>query len=161
LSFVPNAELQLWRTVPRSKYHTDAQPSALGEPAGGAAGRGRSQAVLPALGLVARQPPAGVLKALSDMVTILARRLWPASPTVAWVRLGNSCATPSMLARNSILFTGDCRGQCRTLGVLSKWMEKLTREIADLLRPHQDQVQRLAEVPLLCLDSALSNHFRR
>jgi transposase len=40
------------------------------------------------------------------------------------------------------------------LHLIEKQIGQLDREMADLLRPHQDQVQRLAEVPGLGVDSA-------
>jgi transposase len=40
------------------------------------------------------------------------------------------------------------------LAMMEKQIGQLDQEIADLLRPHQDQVQRLAEVPGLGVDSA-------
>ena len=40
------------------------------------------------------------------------------------------------------------------LQLIEKQISQLDQEIADLLRPYQDQVQRLAEVPGLGVDSA-------
>jgi len=40
------------------------------------------------------------------------------------------------------------------LDLIEKQMGQLDQEIADLLHPHQDQVQRLAEVPGLGVHSA-------
>jgi transposase len=40
------------------------------------------------------------------------------------------------------------------LQLIERQISQLDQEIADLLRPHQDQVQRLAEVPGLGVDSA-------
>src|SRR5207249_1359786 len=42
----------------------------------------------------------------------------------------------------------------RELHLIEKQIDQLDQEMAALLRPHQDQVQRLAEVPGLGVDSA-------
>ena len=55
LSFVPDAEQRLWRTVTRTKVPVDAQSGAVAEPTGVSAGRGPHQVVQPGLGSAGRQ----------------------------------------------------------------------------------------------------------
>ena len=58
LSFVPDTEQRLWRTVTRRKYQLRLRPSTLAEPNRSSAGRSPSQAVQPSLGSAGRQRPA-------------------------------------------------------------------------------------------------------
>jgi len=50
LSFVPDAEQRLWRTVMHTKVLGEAQPSAAAESIGGSAGRSAHQNIQPSLG---------------------------------------------------------------------------------------------------------------
>jgi transposase len=152
LSFVPDAEQRLWRTVTRKKYQLRCdrvrlqnQVEALLEEAH----IKLSSLVTDLLGLSARR----MLKALADGETS------PAA--VAALADGRLRATPEQLC--------DALGACTELNVVYRRLLKmaleelrlideqicqLDQEMAILLSPHQAAVQRLAEVPGLGVDSA-------
>jgi transposase len=152
LSFVPDGEQRLWRTLTRTKYQrtrnkvrVQNQLEALLEEAH----IKLSSLVSELLGASARR----MLKALADGETDPA-----ALAALADQRLR---ATPPQLR--------DALGACTELNPVYRrlvkmaladlqWIEQqigqLDQEIASLLRKHQDAVQRLAEVPGLGVDSA-------
>jgi transposase len=152
LSFVPDAEQRLWRTVTRKKYQLRCarvrlqnQVESLLEEAH----TKLSSFVSDLLGLSAQR----MLKALADGETNPA-----ALAVLADVRL---CATPEQLC--------DALGACTELNavyrrllkmaleelrLIDEQIGKLDQEMASLLNQHQDAVQRLAEVPGLGVDSA-------
>jgi transposase len=152
LSFVPNAEQRLWRTVTRKKYQLRCdrvrlqnQLEALLEEAH----IKLSSLVTDLLGLSARR----MLQALADGETN------PAA--VAALADGRLRATPEQLR--------DALGACTELNpvyrrllkmgleelrLIDEQIGKLDQEMANLLSEHQDAVQRLAEVPGLGVDSA-------
>jgi transposase len=152
LSFVPDPEPRLWRTVTRRKHqltrlHVRMQnqlESLLEE-----AHIKLSGFVTDLLGVSARR----MLQALADGETEPA-----ALAALADKRLR---ATPAQLC--------DALGACRELNpvyrrlikmalqeleFLEQQIGQLDQEIANLLRPHEDAVKRLAEVPGLGVDSA-------
>jgi len=152
LSFVPDAEQRLWRTVTRKKYQLRCdrvrlqnQVEALLEEAH----IKLSSLVTDLLGLSARP----MLKALAEGET---------NPTaLAALADGRLRATPEQLC--------DALGACTELNVVYRRLLKmaleelrlideqigeLDKEMASLLSKHQDAVQRLAEVPGLGVDSA-------
>jgi transposase len=152
LSFVPDAEQRLWRTVTRRKYqlrrdHVRLQnqvESLLEE-----AHIKLSSLVSDLLGASARR----MLKALAEGETN------PAA--LAALADQNLRATPEQLC--------DALGACmdlkpvyrrllqmalEQLQFLEQQMDQLDQELASLLHPHQDAVQRLAEMPGLGVDSA-------
>jgi len=152
LSFVPDAEQRLWRTVTRRKYqlrrdHVRLQnqvESLLEE-----AHIKLSSLVSDLLGASARR----MLKALAEGETNPA----PLAALADW----KLRATPEQLC--------DALGACtdlkpvyrrllkmalEQLQFLEQQMDQLDQELASLLHPHQDAVQRLAEVPGLGVDSA-------
>jgi transposase len=152
LSFVPDAEQRLWRTVTRKKYQLRCdrvrlqnQVEALLEEAH----IKLSSLVTDLLGLSARR----MLKALADGETN------PAA--LAALADGRLRATPEQLC--------DALGACTELNavyrrllkmaleelrLIDEQISELDQEMASLLQPHQDPVQRLAEVPGLGVDSA-------
>ena len=152
LSFVPDAEQRLWRTVTRKKYQLRRdvvrlhnQLEALLEEAH----IKLSSLVSDLLGVSARR----MLKALADGETNPA-----ALAALAHERLR---ATPEQLC--------DALGACRELKpvyrrllkmaleqlqLLEQQIGQLDQELATLLHPHQDAVERLAEVPGFAVDSA-------
>jgi transposase len=152
LSFVPDAEQRLWRTVTRRKYqltrdHVRLQnqlESLLEE-----AHIKLSSLVSDLLGASARR----MLKALAEGET---------NPmALATLADGRLRATPEQLC--------DALGACtdlkpvyrrllkmalEQLQFLEQQIGQLDQEMASLLRPHQEAVERLAEVPGLGVDSA-------
>jgi transposase len=152
LSFVPDAEQRLGRTVTRKKYplrcdrvRLQNQLEALLEEAH----IKLSSLVTDLLGLSARR----MLKALANGETN------PAA--VAALADGRLRATPEQLC--------DALGACTELNavyrrllkmaseelrLIDEQIGKLDQEMANLLSEHQDAVQRLAEVPGLGVDSA-------
>src|SRR6516165_7119562 len=151
-SFVPDPEQRLWRTVTRAKYpqtRNRAQLQNRLEAFLEEAHIKLSSLVSDLLGASARS----ILKALADGETDPA-----ALAGLADYRLR---ATPEQLR--------DALGACQELHpvyrrllkavleeleLIEKQIGQLDQEMADLLRPHQDQVERLAEVPGLGVDSA-------
>jgi transposase len=150
LSFVPDAEQRLWRTVTRKKYQLrrdrvrlENQLESLLEEAH----IKLSSLVSDLLGLSAQR----MLKALADGETNPA--------TLAALAHERLRATPAQLC--------DALGACTDLKpvyrrilkmVLEQFLEQqisqLDQEMASLLNQHQDAVERLAEVPGLGVDSA-------
>src|SRR5499425_2379954 len=152
LSFVPDAEQRLWRTVTRKKYQLRCdrvrlqnQVEALLEEAH----IKLSSLVTDLLGLSARR----MLKALAEGETN------PAA--LAALADGRLRATPEQLC--------DALGACTELNavyrpllkmaleelqLIDEQIGQLDQEMASLLSRHQDAVERLAEVPGLGVDSA-------
>lgn len=151
LSFVPDGEQRLWRTVMRRKYQVT---------------RNRVQ-VQNRLECLLEEAHLKVSSLVSDLLGLSARRMLQAIAdgetdpakvtTLADYRLR---ATPEQLA--------DALGACTDLHpvyrrlikmaledvrVIDDQIDTLDREMAGLLRQHQDAVQRLAAVPGLGVDS--------
>ena len=152
LSFVPDAEQRLWRTVTRRKYQLTRDHVRLQNQVESLLEEAHiklSSLVSDLLGLSARR----MLKALAEGETNPA-----ALAALADARLR---ATPEQLC--------DALGACtdlkpvyrrllnlalEQLQFLEQQIGQLDQEMASLLHPHQDAVQRLAEVPGLGVDSA-------
>src|SRR2546426_10050541 len=152
LSFVPDAEQRLWRTVTRRKYQLTRDHVRLQNQVESLLEEAHiklSSLVSDLLGLSARR----MLKALAEGETNPA-----ALAALADARLR---ATPEQLC--------DALGACtdlkpvyrrllnmalEELQFLEQQIGQLDQEMASLLHPHQDAVQRLAEVPGLGVDSA-------
>ena len=152
LSFVPDAEQRLWRTVTRRKYQLTRDHVRLQNQVESLREEAHiklSSFVSDLLGLSARR----MLKALAQGETNPA-----ALAALADARLR---ATPEQLC--------DALGACtdlqpvyrrllnmalEQLQFLEQQIGQLDQEMASLLHPHQDAVQRLAEVPGLGVDSA-------
>jgi transposase len=152
LSFVPDPEQRLWRTVTRAKYQQ-------------AQNRVRLQNRLEAL---LEEAHIKLSSLVSDLLGVSARRMLRA--------LADGEADPAALAalanyqlRASQQQLRDALGACQELHpvyrrllkaalqeleLIDKQIRQLDQEMADLLRPYQDQVERLAEVPGLGVDSA-------
>jgi transposase len=152
LSFVPDPEQRLWRTVERRKYQLTRdrvrlqnQLEALLEEAH----IKLSSLVSDLLGASARR----MLKALAEGETnpaalaVLADRQLRATPEQLCDALGACTDLKPVYRRllNMIL---------EQLQFLEKQIAHLDQEMASLLSQHQDAVQRLAEVPGLGVDSA-------
>ena len=152
LSFVPDPEQRLWRTVTRRKLqmtrlHVRMQnqlESLLEE-----AHIKLSGFVTDLLGVSARR----MLQALADGETdpaalaALADKRLRATPAQLCDALG-ACTELNPVYRRLIKMA------LEELQFLEQQMGQLDQEIANLLRPHEDAVKRLAEVPGLGVDSA-------
>src|SRR6266550_136912 len=152
LSFVPDPEQRLWRTVMRTKYQLTRNRVQL---------QNRLEALL-------EEAHIKLSSLVSDLLGASARRMLHAladgetDPAVLAMRAdGRLRATPEQLC--------DALGACRELNptyrrllkmaledlyLIEKQIGQLDQEMADLLYPYQDQVQRLAEVPGLGVNSA-------
>jgi len=152
LSFVPDPEQRLWRTLMRRKYQMTRnrvqlqnQLEALLEEAH----LKLSSLVSDLLGASARR----MLRALADGETnavalaALADYRLQATPAQLQDALG-ACAGLDPTYRRLLSMA------LEELQLLEKQIGQLEQEMADRLRPHQDAVQRLAEVPGLGADSA-------
>jgi transposase len=152
LSFVPDAEQRLWRTVMRRKYQVTRSRVQL---------QNRLEALL-------EEAHIKVSSLVSDLLGISARRMLQAladgeTDPAALATLATAClrATPEQLC--------DAFQACPTLHPVYRRLLKLTLEelmsergsprqldqqMADLLAVHHEAVQRLAEVPGLGVDFA-------
>ena len=152
LSFVPDAEQRLWRTVSRTKYQLRRD-------------RVRLQNQLEAL---LEEAHIKLSSLVSDLLGVSARRMLQAlaegetdPAALAGLAHENLRATPPQLC--------DALGACKELNPVYRRLVKmaledlqlieqqighLDQELASLLRQHQDAVERLAEVPGLGVDSA-------
>ena len=152
LSFVPDTEQRLWRTLTRTrcqrtrdKVRLQNQLEALLEEAH----IKLSSLVSDLLGASARR----MLKALADgetdpaAVAALADQRLRATPAELRDALG-ACAEFNPVYRRLIRLALD------DLQLVEQQIGRLDQEIAGLLREHQDAVERLAEVPGLGVDSA-------
>jgi transposase len=152
LSFVPDPEQRLWRTLMRRKYQTTCNRVQL---------QNRLEALL-------EEAHLKLSSLVSDLLGTSARRMLQA--------LAEGETDPEALAaladyrlRATREQLCDALGACQELNpvyrrllamaleelhLIEKQMGQLEQEMADLLRPHQNSVQRLAEVPGLGVDSA-------
>ena len=152
LSFVPNAEQRLWRTVMRRKYQLTRNRCRL---------QNRLECLL-------EEAHIKLSSLVSDLLGVSARRMLRA--------LAGGETNPAMLAaladqrlRATPEQLCDVLGACRTLhpvyrrllemalaelGIIDDQISQLDQEMANLLTEHHDAVQRLAEVPGLGADSA-------
>src|SRR5215469_3962785 len=152
LSFVPDAEQRLWRTVTRKKYQLRCdrvrlqnQVEALLEEAH----IKLSSLVTDLLGVSARR----MLKALADGETnpaalaALADERLRATPEQLCDAVG-ACTELNAVYRRLLKMA------LEELRLIDEQIGQLDQEMASLLSPHQDAVERLAEVPGLGVDSA-------
>jgi len=152
LSFVPDPEQRLWRTVTRRKLQLTRlrvrmqnQVEALLEEAH----IKLSSLVSDLLGVSARR----MLQALADgetdpaVLAALAHERLRATPAQLCDALG-ACTELKPVYRRLLKMA------LAELGCLEQHIGQLDQEIANLLRPHEDAVKRLAEVPGLGVDSA-------
>jgi transposase len=152
LSFVPDVEQRLWRTVTRKKYQLRRDRVRLQNQLESLLEEAHiklSSFVSDLLGLSAQR----MLKALADGET---------NPTtLAALADGRLRATPEQLC--------DALGACTELNtvyrrllkmaleemrLIDEQIDELDKEMANLLSEHQDAVERLAEIPGLGVDSA-------
>lgn len=153
LSFVPDAEQRLWRTVTRRKYPLTRDKVRLHNQLESLLEEAHikvSSFVSDLLGLSARR----MLKALAEGATD------PAA--IAALADGRLRATPAQL-RDALGASTQLHGVYRRLlkmmledlQQLEEQLEQLDGEMVTLLQEHQEVVQRLAEVPGLGVSSAV------
>jgi len=152
LSFVPDVDQRLWRTVARTKYQLTRNRVQL---------QNRLEALL-------EEAHIKLSSLVSDLLGASARRMLEAiadgetnPETLAALADRGLRATQEQLQ--------DALGVCQELNPvyrrlirmvldevasIDKRIEQLNQEMANLLRPREDQVKRLAEVPGLGVDSA-------
>src|SRR5712664_1237738 len=152
LSFVPDAEQRLWRTVTRRKYQLTRDRVRLQNQLESLLEEAHiklSSLVSNLLGLSARR----MLKALAEGETnpaalaALADERLRATPEQLCDALG-ACTDLKPVYRRLLNMA------LEQLQFLEQQIGQLDQEMASLLHPHQDAVQRLAEVPGLGVDSA-------
>ena len=152
LSFVPDVEQRLWRTIVRTKYQLTRNRVQL---------QNRLEALL-------EEAHIKLSSLVSDLLGASARRMLEA---IAGGEINRE--TLAALADRGLRATEeqlqDALGVCQELNPvyrrlikmvldevasIDKRIDQLNQEMASLLRPHEDQVKRLAEVPGLGVDSA-------
>ena len=152
LSFVPDAEQRLWRTVTRRKYQLTRDRVRLQNQLESLLEEAHiklSSLVSDMLGASAQR----MLKALADGETnpaalaALADRKLRATPEQLCDALG-ACTDLKPVYRRLLKMA------LEQLQFLEQQIGQLDQEMASLLSPHQDAVERLAEVPGLGVDSA-------
>jgi transposase len=152
LSFVPDTEQRLWRTLTRTKYQRTRDKVRLQNQLEALLEEAHiklSSLVSDLLGVSARR----MLHALADgetdpaAVAALAHQCLRASPAELRDALG-ACTELNPVYRRLVRLALD------DLQLIEQQIGQLDQEIASLLREHQDAVQRLAEVPGLGVDSA-------
>ena len=152
LSFVPDAEQRLWRTVTRRKYQLTRDHARLQNQLESLLEEAHiklSSLVSNLLGASARR----MLKALADGATspaalaILADQNLRATPAQSCDALG-ACTDLKPVYRRLLKMA------LEQLQFLEQQIDQLDQKMANLLSQHQDAVKRLAEVPGLGVDSA-------
>ena len=152
LSFVPDAEQRLWRTLTRTRYQRTRDKVRLQNQLEALLEEAHiklSSLVSDLLGVSARR----MLHALADgetdpaTVAALAHQRLRATPTELCDALG-ACTGLNPVYRRLVRLALD------DLQLIEQQIGQLDQEIASLLHEHQDAVQRLAEVPGLGVDSA-------
>ena len=152
LSFVPDAEQRLWRTVTRKKYQLRCDRIRLQNQLESLLEEAHiklSSLVSDLFGLSARR----MLKALAEGETepaalaALADERLRATPEQLCDALG-ACAELNAVYRRLLKMA------LEELQLIDEQIDELNKEMASLLSEHQDAVQRLAEVPGLGVDSA-------
>ncbi len=152
LSFVPDTEQRLWRTLTRRKHQLtrnrvqlhNRMESLLEE-----AHIKLSSLVSDLLGVSARRMLNALAEGETDPLALaaLADRRLRATETQLCDALG-ACTELNPVYRRLVKMA------LEELQLIEQQMGKLDQEIADLLRQHEDAVKRLAEVPGLGVDSA-------
>ena len=152
LSFVPDAEQRLWRTVMRRKYQLTRNRVQLHNRLEALLEEAHiklSSLVSDLLGVSARR----MLKALGDgennpaVLAAMADKKLRATPAQLCDALG-ACTELNGVYRRLLKMT------LEELQMLDQQISQLELEMASLLRQHQDSVQRLAEIPGLGVGSA-------
>jgi len=152
LSFVPDAEQRLWRTVTRKKYQLRCDRVRLQnqlESLPEEAHIKLSSLVSDLLGLSARRMLKAIAEGETNPATLaaLADQRLRATPEQLCDALG-ACTELNAVYRRLLKMA------LEELRLLDEQIGRLDQEMAGLLSEHQDAVQRLAEVPGLGVDSA-------
>jgi transposase len=152
LSFVPDAEQRLWRTVMRRRYQLTRNRVQLHNRLESLLEEARlklSSFVSDLLGLSARRMLQAVADGATDPVTVaaLADVRLRATPEQLRDALG-ACATLHPVYRRLLDMT------LVELGMITEQIAQLDQQMATLLTEHHGPVERLAEVPGLGVDSA-------
>jgi transposase len=152
LSLVPDPEQRLWRTVTRTKYQVRRNRVQLQnrlEALLEEAHLKLSSLVSDLLGVSARRMLKGIADGETDPAALasLADQRLRATPEQLCDALG-ACQELHPVYRQLVKMV------LEELQLIEKQIGQLDREMAALLGSHQDQVQRLAEVPGLGVDSA-------
>src|SRR5881394_474469 len=152
LSFVPDAEQCLWRTLTRTRYQRTRDKVRLQNQLEALLEEAHiklSSLVSDLLGASARR----MLKALAEgevnpaALAALADKQLRATPAQLCDALGACTELNPVYRRLLKMFLEELR-------LIDEQIAQLDQEMANLLRPHQDAVERLAEVPGLGVDSA-------
>ena len=152
LSFVPDSEQRLWRTVVRRRYQLTCD-------------RVRLQNQLESL---LEEAHLKLSSLVSDLLGASARRMLHAlaqgetSPAALAALADRRLHATQQQLCDALGASTELNGVYRRLikmaleelQLIERHMDELDHEIADLLNQHQDAVQRLAEVPGLGVDSA-------
>jgi transposase len=152
LSFVPDPEQRLWRTVSRTKYQLRRNRVQLQNRLEGLLEEAHlklSSLVSDLLGASARRMLQGIAEGETDPAALaaLADQRLRATPEQLRDTLG-ACQELNPVYRQLVKMA------LEDLQLIEKQIGQLDQEMAALLRAHEDQVQRLAEVPGLGADSA-------
>jgi transposase len=152
LSFVPDTEQRLWRTVMRRRYQLTRNRVQLHNRLESLLEEARlklSSFVSDLLGLSARRMLQAVADGETDPTAVasLADVRLRATPEQLSDALG-ACATLHPVYRRLLDMT------LRELGMISEQIAQLDQQMATLLTEHHGAVERLAEVPGLGVDSA-------
>ena len=152
LSFVPDAEQRLWRTVMRRKYQVTRNRVQLHNRLESLLEEAHiklSSLVTDLLGTSARR----MLQALADGETEPATVAALADPRLraTAAQLANACTACTTL---DPVYRRLLKQTLEELRLIEEHLSQLDHEMAPLLADHHDAVQRLAEVPGLGVDSA-------
>jgi transposase len=152
LSFVPDAEQQLWRTVSHSKYQLTRDKARLANQLEALLEDCRiklSSVVSQILGVSSRRMLKALAQGETDPATLAAMadsNLRAGAETLC--RALSAAATLDPSRRKLLKIT------LERLELLEKQIGELETLLTDLLRKHSDAVARLAEIPGLGVDSA-------
>jgi transposase len=152
MSFVPDAEQRLWRTVVRRKYQLTCDRVRLQNQLESLLEEAQlklSSLVSDLLGASARR----MLKALADGETSPAALAALADQRLRATRQQLCDALGASKELNQV-YRRLLKMALEELQLIERQMDQLDREIANLLSHYQDAVQRLAEVPGLGVNSA-------
>jgi transposase len=152
LSFVPDAEQRLWRSITRTKYQLTRNKVRLQNQLEALLEEAHiklSSLVSDLLGASARRMLKAIAEGETDPLAVAALADQRLRATSAELRdaLG-ACTDLNPVYRRLV------RMALEQLHLIEQQIGQLDQEIAGLLRQHQDAVERLAEVPGLGVDSA-------